>query len=133
MFNKEQPLLNHLDANTTKAKTKIFGAWDEIKKEYGVNESDKEMQLLLLTEALAKRWEGRQVVSLVHDIIYPDDWVNSLADHAERIPQCVKLILIVNPLDSSYLRTTLPESFLHINLVTPYRSTITTLARFIAE
>merc|ERR1712037_409826 len=45
------------------------------------------------------------------------------------------LILIVNPKYSSDLRTTLPESFLHINLATCYRSTIaiTTLARFIAE
>merc|ERR1719305_1186252 len=60
---------------------------------------------------------------------------NSLADHAERIPQCVKLILIVNPKYSSDLRTTLPESFLHIDLATPYRSTIaiTTLARFLAK
>ena len=58
-----------------------------------------------------------------------------MADHSERIPQCVKLILIVNPANSSLLRTTLPESFLHINLATPYRSTIaiTTLARFIAK
>ena len=104
-------------------------------KEYGVSGSEDEMQLLHLTEALAKRWEGRQIVILVDDIIYPDDWVNSLADHAERIPQCVKLILIVNPRFSSRLRTTLPESFLHINLATPYRSTIaiTTLARFLAE
>merc|ERR1712037_316546 len=45
------------------------------------------------------------------------------------------LILIVNPKYSSDLRTTLPESFLRINLDTPYRSTIaiTTLARFIAK
>merc|ERR1712037_969505 len=45
------------------------------------------------------------------------------------------LILIVNPKYSSDLRTTLPESFLHIDLATPYRSTIaiTTLARFLAK
>ena len=49
--------------------------------------------------------------------------------------QCVKLILIFNPFLSSRLRTTLPESFLYINLTTPYRSTIaiTTLARFLAK
>ena len=86
-----------------------------------------------LPEALAKKWEGRQIVILLDEIFRPDTWLNSLADHAERIPQCVKLILAVNPAYSSDLRTTLPESFLHINLVTPYRSTITTLARFIAE
>merc|ERR1712130_659835 len=57
------------------------------------------------------------------------------ADHAERIPECVKLILIVNPAASSDLPTSLPESFLHINLATPYRSTkaITSLARFLAK
>ena len=61
--------------------------------------------------------------------------MNSLVSYAKRIPQCVKLILIVNPARSSLLRTTLPESFLHIDLATPYRSTIaiTTLARFLAE
>jgi hypothetical protein len=93
-------------------------------KEYGVSESELEMQLLHLTEALAKRWEGRQIVILMDEILFPDDMLNSLADHAERIPQCVKIILIVNPLFYSDLPTTLPESFLHINLATPYRSTI---------
>ena len=51
------------------------------------------------------------------------------------IPQSVKLILIVNPAASSHLPITLPESFLHIELATPYRSTIaiTTFARFLAK
>merc|ERR1719432_488818 len=131
---KEYPLLKHLEANTAKAKTKIFDNWYEIKKEYGVAESEKQMQLLHLTEALAKRWEGRLIVILVDEIFFPE-MLNGLADHAERIPHCVKLILILNPLGSSELRTTLPESFLHINLATPYRSTIaiTTLARFLAK
>ena len=133
-MNKEDPLLKHLDANTTKAKTKIFDDWKEIRKEYGISGSEEEMQLLHLTEALAKRWEGRQIVILLDEILLPKK-LNSLADHAERIPQCVKLILIVNPWYSSDLPTTLPESFLHINLATPYRSTIaiTTLARFLAN
>ena len=58
-----------------------------------------------------------------------------MANHTERIPESVKLILIVNPASSSRLPTTLPESVLHIDLATPYRSTIaiTTLARFIAK
>ena len=55
---KENPLLKHLDANTSQAKTKILGALEEIMKEYGVSGSEEEMQLLHLTEALAKRWEG---------------------------------------------------------------------------
>ena len=79
---------------------------------------------------------------MVDEIIYPGISLKSLADPAEKIPQCVKLIFIVNPFFLSRLptnqnpvRTTLPESFLHINLATPYRSTIaiTTLARFLAK
>ena len=79
--------------------------------------------------------KGQQIVILVDEIIRPDIWLNNLVNHAERIPECVKLILVVNPLFSSQLGTTLPESFLHINLATPHRSTIaiTNLARFLAE
>merc|ERR1712080_674672 len=62
LSNKEDPLLKHLDAKTSQAKTKIFDDWREIKNEYGISGSEKEMQLLHLTEALAKRWEGRQIV-----------------------------------------------------------------------
>ena len=132
---KEDPILKHLDTNTSQAKTKIFDDWRGIFMEYGVSGSDYEMQLLYLTEALAKRWEGRQIVILIDEILNPDLLLNSLADQAERIPECVKLILIVNPKNSSLLPTSLPESFLHINLATPYRSTkaITSLARFLAK
>ena len=135
LVSKEIPLFKHLDDNTAQAKTKIFDTWKEILKEYGVSESDWEMQLLYLTEALAKKWEGRQIVILLDEIINPGRWLNSLVNYAKKIPQCVKLILIVNPALSSYLPTTLPECFLHINLATPYRSTIaiTNLARFIAK
>merc|ERR1719510_2060093 len=58
-----------------------------------------------------------------------------MIDHDKKIPDCVRLILIVNPAVSSELPTTLPESFLRIDLSTPYRSTIaiTSLASFIAR
>merc|ERR1719510_722811 len=58
-----------------------------------------------------------------------------MIDHDKKIPDCVRLILIVNPVVSSRLPTTLPESFLRIDLSTPYRSTIaiTSLASFIAR
>merc|ERR1719510_936321 len=58
-----------------------------------------------------------------------------MIDHDKKIPDCVRLILIVNPVVSSRLPTTLPESFLRIDLSTPYRSTIAiaSLARFIAK
>merc|ERR1719209_1266208 len=44
------------------------------------------------------------------------------------------MILVLNP-DASKSTLTLPPSFLHVTLTTPYRSTIaiTTLARFIAK
>ena len=92
------------------------------------------MQLLHLTKALAKRWEGRQIIILQDEILFPE-FFSTLFELSEKIPQCVKLILIFNPRDSSRLCTTLPDSFLHINLTTPYRSTIaiTTLARFLAK
>ena len=83
---KDSPLLKYLDAKTTKAKTKIFDTWEKIMKEYGVSESGQEMQLLHLTEALAKRWEGQQIVILADEITNPKT-LNSLADHSERIPQ----------------------------------------------
>ena len=132
---KGSPLLRYLDAKTTKAKTKIFDTWPGIMKEYDVSESDREMQLVYLTEALAKRWEERKIVILLDEIFNHDRWLNSLADHADTIPQCVKLMLVVNPAFTSFLPTSLPESFLHINLATPYRSTIaiTSLARFLAK
>merc|ERR1712130_220640 len=46
VFNKEDPLLKHLDANTSQAKTKIFNVWRKILKEYGVSESEEKMHLL---------------------------------------------------------------------------------------
>jgi len=53
---KDDPLLKHLDANTSQAKTKIYDGWNNILKEYGVSGSQRKMQLLHLTEALTKRW-----------------------------------------------------------------------------
>ena len=55
------------------------------------------MKLLDLTEALANRWEGRQIVIFMDEIFYSVR-LNSLADHAERIPECVRLVLVINPL-----------------------------------
>ena len=103
-------------------------------KEYGVSGSDRKVQLFHLTDALAKRWKGRPVVILV-DEIYAPSTLKCLADHAERIPQSIRLILAVNPALSSCLPTTLPESFLRINLATPYRSpiAITAFTRFIEK
>ena len=134
LFDKERPLLKHLDANTTKAKTKLFDTWERLVKEYGVSGSPVGMQLLHLTHALSKRWEGRRIFILADEFYNPNE-LDSLVNHHASIPPCVTLILIVNPRSAAELPTTLPDSFLRINLATPYRSTIaiTSLARFIAK
>merc|ERR1712218_8430 len=53
----------------------------------------------------------------------------------QSFPESVRMILIVNPKESDGSPLTLPPSFLHVTLTTPYRSTIaiTSLARFIAK
>ena len=90
------------------------------------------MELLHLTEVLAKRWEGRQIVMLV-DEIKDKKMLGKLKDQS--LPESVRMILIVNPATSYGSPLTLPPSFLHVTLTTPYRSTIaiTRLARFIAK
>ena len=138
-LSKETPLLKHLDTNTAKAKTKTFDTWEGILEEYGVSGSDDKtkrskggMQLAHLTDALAKRWTGRQIVILV-DEIANDKTMPRLFDH--QIPQCVTLLLVINPTISSSVpecKCPLPESFHFVNLNTPYRSTIaiTTFVKF---
>ena len=88
------------------------------------------MQLLHLTEALAKRG-GWQVVLLVDEIDYKVT-LSKLGDQS--IPESVRMILVLNPAALGD-PLTLPPSFLHVTLTTPYRSTIaiTRLARFIAK
>ena len=74
------------------------------------------------------------LAGLLLDEILIGDQLNRLALHYDKIPECVRLILIVNPFSLSCLPA-LPECFLHVNLTTPYRSTIaiTSLARFIGQ
>ena len=131
---REDPLLRHLDANTMTATTKILNSWMEIMTEYGVIDPNQEPDQLLfqLTKALAKRWEGRSIVVML-DEITNDKQLNRLAVNHDKIPQGVTLILVANPRITSL--PSLPESFLGVNLITPYRSTIaiTSLAQFIAE
>merc|ERR1719264_668446 len=92
------------------------------------------MELLHLTEALATRWPGRQIVMLV-DEITNKDMLSKLGDQS--LPETVRMILVLNPVASLYDKSplTLPPSFLHVTLTTPYRSTIaiTRLARFITK
>ena len=98
---------------------------------FGVSGSDDDKELLHLTEALANRWEGRQIVLLV-DEIYRKEMLRTLEDQS--FPESVRIILVVNP-DACGSSFTLPPSFSNVILTTPYRSTkaITRLARFIAR
>ena len=81
---------------------------------------------------MAKRWKNRPIVVLLDEITNVKQ-LNRLAVNHDKIPQGVTLILVPNPRITSL--PTLPESFLCVNLVTSYRSTIaiTSLVRFIAK
>ena len=52
---KEDPLLKHLDANTSSAKTKIFDTWEKIKKVYGASKSKEDEQLKEISVKMAKK------------------------------------------------------------------------------
>jgi len=131
---EENPLLKHLDANTSRAQTKIFDTWENIKKHHGVSESEEEEQLKEVSVLMAQSYKDRPIVILIDEIINPDIMLNSLSEHSETFPAYVTIIAVVNPAQTSNLPT-LPESVLQVNLTTPYRSTIaiTSLARFLAK
>jgi len=129
---KKNPLLEHLDANTSSAKTKIFDTWEKIKEDHGVSDSASELKDLSVT--LMQKWKSRPIIILIDEIISPEEMLNSLAEDSESFPANVTIIAVVNP-RFSYKLPTLPESVLQINLTTPYRSTIaiTSLARFLVK
>merc|ERR1712038_34695 len=131
---KESPLLKHLDVKTSSAKTKIFDNWQKIKKDHGVSQSAEKEKLKDFSFALLQKYKGQSVVILMDEIFLPERMLYSLAEPSECFPANVTIIAVVNPIRSSYLPT-LPDSVLHINLTTPYRSTIaiTSLARFLAK
>ena len=131
------PIMKYMDVRTRTRANKIFKHWRDLLEEFGLSGSD-EMLFLHLAEALAKKWEGRQIVVLVDEII-EKDMLNKL--EVKSLPESVRMILILNPVsrrmnpDASGSPLTLPPSFLHVTLTTPYRSTIaiTSLARFMAK
>ena len=130
------PLLKHLDANTSSAKTKIFDTWKKIKRDHGVSVSvlEGEEELKEISVLMAQNYNDRPVVIIIDEIVSPDKMLNSLTEPSESFPANVTIIAVVNPVGSLDLPT-LPESVLQINLTTPYRSTIaiTSLARFLAK
>ena len=125
----EEFIMKCLDSSAGARAIKYFNGWDDIREEFGVPEWGHR-QLLLMAEAFAERWKGKEIVMLVDEIL--DQHV--LIKLEEQIfPDSVRMILVVNPVSESSL--TLPPSFLHVTLTTPYRSTraITTLVCFIAK
>ena len=68
------------------------------------------------------------------DEIRDKDMLSKLEDQS--FPESVRMVLVLNPgAHGDHSPLTLPPSFLHVTLKTPYRSTIaiTSLARFIAK
>ena len=121
-------LLKYLDVNTPNAKTKL-----RVWRKYNTS-SQKELDILHLCDDVIQRWDGRPLIILMDEIIYPYHTLRCLTEKDTSIPDGVTIIAVVNPRNSSDLPA-LPESVLHINLTTPYRSTIaiTSLARFLAK
>ena len=132
--------MKYLDISTGTRANKICMGLKDIMKEVGASESGRTLQLLRLTEALAKRWKGRQIVMLV-DEIADNATLSKLCEQCAS--ESVRMILVLNP--AAYGRPltlpfdkrplSLPPSFLYVTLTTPYRSTIaiTSLAHFIAK
>ena len=123
------PIMKYLDENSaSESGNKIFRGWHEMIKEFDLPDwSD----LIDPVKALAKSWEGRDIVILVDEIIN----IKMLSHIGDKsIPESIRMIVIVNP-STSLAQLTLPPSFLQVTLTTPYRSTIaiTSLACFIAK
>ena len=55
----DDPIMKYLDESTGTRANRIFKSWRNIVEEFGVSQK-YDMELLHLTEVLAKRWEGRQ-------------------------------------------------------------------------
>ena len=119
--------MKYLDASTRTRVDRISKDWGDIKKEFDVSESYKRMELFHLIEALAKKWEGRQIVMLVD--VYNRNMLSEL--DARSFPESVRIILVLNPASFGRLFP-LPPSFLQVTFMTPYRSTIaiSSLAHF---
>ena len=124
-------IMKYLKAVTLTGGHKIVKEYDDLLREYGVPPSPSN-ELIHLAEALAKRWEGHQIVILVDEIIGSSI---SFAQLKDSFPESVRMILVLNPRTHLNSTSNFPPSFLHITLTTSYRSTIaiTSLARFIAK
>ena len=135
-FRKEHdPIMQYLNTGSGKRNNKIFMNWMDITRDSCHSTSVYDTRLIPVAEAVAKKWEGREIVMLVDEI--DDKDILGISQDC-RLPELVRMVLVVNP-DASgkpdNLSDNLPPSFEHVTLTTPYRSTIaiTSLARFIAK
>ena len=87
--------MKYLDAGTGTRVNKIFKGWDDIMKEFGFSQSSASMVLLHLAEALAKRWERRQILMLV-DEIFDKEMLSNLGN--QTFPESVRMVLVLNPI-----------------------------------
>ena len=116
------PIMKFLSASTGGGVNKIFQGWEEMKDGFGVSSGLRSKQILELCEGLTGKFEGRQIVLLL-DEIHHKSFLSELGEQS--IPESVRLILVLNPKDfgsDSDLGEplTLPPSFLHVTLTTPY-------------
>ena len=130
--NENDPIMKYLDASTGGEAHKLFKSYSDLLEEFGISYRPGDTDLLQLSEGLTKKYEGRQIVLLV-DEITNKRLLSKLGEQS--FPDSVRMILILNPIESKGSSLTLSDSFLHVTLTTPYRSTnaITRLTRFIAK
>ena len=88
----DDPLMKYLDASTGTRANKLLKVWDDLQQEFGLPEEPND--LLVMAEALAKRWEEHQIVMLV-DEIDEKDMLSKLGDQS--FPDSVRMILVLNP------------------------------------
>ena len=115
--------MEYLDTTMGTRPTKICKSWKEVLQEVGVSNVVGETyvkQLLRLSQTLAERRKGEQIVVLVDEIRY-QTMMDKLGD--ESFPDSLRLILVLNPtMTADKPPLTLPPSFLHVTLTIPYLS-----------
>ena len=104
----DDPIMKYLDTSTVTRASKIVKSWTNIRRRFDRDAIGlkQDIQLLRLTEAVAKEWEGWQIVLLVDEIL-DKDLLSKLED--QNFPESVRMVLILNP-KTSDSPLTLPPS-----------------------
>ena len=95
--NDSPPLMEYLNTTMGTKMTKVCKGWKEVLQEVGVSNVVGETwvkQLLRLSQTLAERRRGEQIVVLVDEIRYKT-MMDKLGD--ESFPDSLRLILVLNP------------------------------------